>query len=697
MLSQSRQRHEGFTLIEALIAFVVLTVGLLGAVLFHGQLLGESTNSKSHTEANALLAAWLENQKEYVDRDEFNSKIADLVASTSAIQTEINLYTISWSKPTSVAGSSDLYLLEPSISWDDGESLISLSSYVAWLDPKNNLEEGDAGAGSAGAEYDGDIEIPTGNATQLVRNVIGLGSASSVGLVSVSGGVVSVVLQNRDELDSGTSANAIKLIDVGGSERFVSVYGTIYGYDEGETTYQLGSTDAFFDYPIVLNASDASLSIAGTTIDAVIDVQALAGANCAIYYVGQKLAREITYFAGRGQDRIEKTEQIEVPYAKYVCVAGEGWNGSIVVGVRSREDFFLASNDAPSGTNQTVATAMCLYNNRAYKYLIVENPSGDEFDPSALPNSVSIAGQSGLVSFEPGSIYSEGEYAWLNENFLVLNNNSTGIYRAGDVVNQDFIVYQEGQNPDCGTGVNDTIPEYQKYIDNTLQTASQAYAADIDRSEIIKAWPGDPAEVIYDVDNPYARWSYKGDVILGYVPRRYDISGSIYIDSGLASTAVDTSGLIELIGQPEPLVSVTCSISEPEESSAITGYSKFDYSCPIPKNWEGYLIAKPVSSLASSSVDLSFQTTLYGRSSIIGTTFPESKGEPSVVDSNNEALNLEIPTDTGRLLSVCAGDDVVYDEVGQVVESTVGPIFRFYPASANPVVSGGDCFASPQN
>ena len=55
-----RSKQSGFTLIEALIAFVVLSVGIVGTLLFHANLLADSNDNKSKLEAMAIAEKWME-------------------------------------------------------------------------------------------------------------------------------------------------------------------------------------------------------------------------------------------------------------------------------------------------------------------------------------------------------------------------------------------------------------------------------------------------------------------------------------------------------------------------------------------------------------------------------------------------------------------------------------------------------------
>lgn len=74
---QGLAREQGFTLLEALIAFVVLAGGLLAAFRFHSTTMGVTAEAKVRAEATALAQQKLEDLRNFQSIDQFNTLVVD--------------------------------------------------------------------------------------------------------------------------------------------------------------------------------------------------------------------------------------------------------------------------------------------------------------------------------------------------------------------------------------------------------------------------------------------------------------------------------------------------------------------------------------------------------------------------------------------------------------------------------------------
>lgn len=138
---RQRSRCNGFTLIEALVALVIVAGGLLALLRFQSTLFTQAAISKQTSEATSLAQARMEELRIYATQAGYNS-LAGMSTTTETLNGESSSYT----RVTTFASHStpSIYTdVTVSVSWttSTGESKsISLVSAIAWNDPASGGE-----------------------------------------------------------------------------------------------------------------------------------------------------------------------------------------------------------------------------------------------------------------------------------------------------------------------------------------------------------------------------------------------------------------------------------------------------------------------------------------------------------------------------------------------------------------------------
>jgi len=611
-------RQSGFTLIEALIAFVILTVGLLGASLFHSQLLRENSNSRSDYVASSIAEAEGEKVRLAVTSTVSSADLAMAIAnavSTSVTDTQLGtVYSVSVGAPSFSPineGQSGYVELNLTVSWSQDETGGSVSrsetfpQLIAWnLGALANPEEVTLDSGDA--TYSSDlIKLPTGTLETLTRRL--LTEAEILAVVDsdaiASGSKLSVHSYDEDGDGSDDYVVAIKVgdnyVQLARLSELPNELIQISGRIKNDNTKPVADA---FGCPAAL----ASLSICslGDTED-FIDIGATGGGGCLIY----DFRNENTETSSK------KPENYRAVVGDYLCVVGTGWNGSITPRI--------------NGADPEINGEVCSPQSRSYKYVILDPVNVDSFvmawneasdlssasdrasEREAVINSVSVAGQSGLVRFfkEGDPLKSdEGVYwsdyfahvpAYLTEptTFRVVDDGGYDVngmtHQPGDVPYQNFFLFDD----------NDTCDDYIKNLPSGDELDSQFVSAWLGSVAVDQflGWNYEPAGYTAATYNQQVTYSGSGNnsvnggaAILGYTLSRFSVAGTLFL-----ATSNSTASNYIVAGNPEPQISITCDIDlgSPVVSGAYTGYG---YSCGVPVGWYGAIIAYPFDSTEST-------------------------------------------------------------------------------------------------
>lgn len=175
----NKHKNRGFTIIEAMIALVVLSLGLLALGQFQGQLLKSSGETKAQSEGLLIAQQKIEELRNVTVLSELiQGNAADgftngtLLASASEADFAgaNTLYDIAWTidKQPIDEGSSLSVRIKVQTSWqdrDDNTQDVVLYSYVAWDDLEISAQEGD---GSSSTNTTGNIIPQAAGSGELV-------------------------------------------------------------------------------------------------------------------------------------------------------------------------------------------------------------------------------------------------------------------------------------------------------------------------------------------------------------------------------------------------------------------------------------------------------------------------------------------------------------------------------------------------
>jgi len=548
----------GFTIIEALIAFLLLTIGLLGASLFHSTLLSENSDTKARLEATQIAEVQVEKAR---------AAVADLITSAnlltavsgaidSSVPTTLNTYTIGVSLAN--ASLDDLVVLELTVDWDgnSGEPL-SFSSYISWSKEDFENESG-VDLGSATSGYEGNIPIPTGTLTAIPRvelktTVNGADGIDIEGTDKIRdvGNDLVVYRDGEDakvaiKLDSNTYVQLATLSE--DTNEILSITGRIYGYPFEASKFVSDQFGTVYGVEKDVSCSAGWIEINDYCFeDRIIDLRATAGANCVI----TDWRNDSTNPATGGL------------WGDYLCVAGTGWNGGLKPFFREFDQG--TAKNLEIGTSSGGKALVCGPSIRNYRYYIVE-VTEDNFESLSTDGSVnpttaisdaaaSIAGQAGLVRFtddandietwpervlwtdyfwhnpdyvvSPASVSADLELATIGSSIAkdgykspgVVSGSEYSIQYPGDVARQNFVIADFGTNKDC----TDVLEGFVSKIEASGNSNNfDDYGSDwTDHFELAAGTEGAP--LFLDHTYYYARGmpgfeGVKSSVEYGYVP-----------------------------------------------------------------------------------------------------------------------------------------------------------------------------------
>ncbi|WP_018882577.1 MULTISPECIES: prepilin-type N-terminal cleavage/methylation domain-containing protein [unclassified Thioalkalivibrio] len=293
---ETRRIHSGISLIEALIAIAIVSLGLLAIAKLHGELTSSTTTSKARAEAMQLAETQMDSLRNALTTTELETALQNIEqAGIEGINATFDVST-SPSPGDLLPPSGDLLELQVTVSWTDprGEiQQVQVRSNAAWNDPlfsvnlaRGRLPHGDlvdppAGSGEMGGELlDSDYTLD----------------------------------QPPNVLDDGTeirrSGSTIQLVDTTTSEALITMESP--DPDNLDLGFSIIRGRVFVDDNITVDHGDVGV------------VSSDAGV-CTRIYSDQYATRN---------DRVTDAQLIEDPefdrpYFAYQCYVGRSWFGNI--------------------------------------------------------------------------------------------------------------------------------------------------------------------------------------------------------------------------------------------------------------------------------------------------------------------------------------------------------------------------------
>jgi Tfp pilus assembly protein PilV len=314
-ISSRRDRQRGVTLLEALVALVVLSLGLLGIAKLNAYLVATAGQSKARMEALAFAEQKIEDlRNQLVENETTTQDYASLVSSLTTDCTTgaptaqkdtrtgvLSSYTRVWCK----LGTAMDTQVQVSVFWNDrtnAQQTVTLQSVIAWDSPLKSVAFAETGGGTTGQAF---AKPPTG------RAFVGKGT------VTVDNSVTPMVDNLRIQKDpNNNSDNYYRLVDASGNvlltataenESFSIITGRVYIDDGMYVADDLAHTD-----PTQANYYSNSGKVA--TREIFVSVSDAA-------YCSKVIASPIAMLPTSGTTKYD--------YFDYRCYVGAGWYGNV--------------------------------------------------------------------------------------------------------------------------------------------------------------------------------------------------------------------------------------------------------------------------------------------------------------------------------------------------------------------------------
>lgn len=292
------RRASGFVLLEALVALIIVALGLLSIARLQAITLASGGDTKARAQAIAMVEDQLDTMRNQILKGSFTTAMSSATATSTPAGSAFQ-YTMT-TTVSSVSGTTDTYLVQVAVSWSDllsdrlsGTSTATQSvsgrTVVGWDDPALGRSLTTGGVGG-GLPVNSTLKTPVGAALR------GDGTAQTcVGgecVTNADGSKIKTVGTTKELLDStGKRVLTLPADGQGNPRNFVTVSGKVY-IDREVSGFSM-------------NMSDVSVRLSSE-------------GHCFMY--GESSV--CTGGTCSGNNKL-------YDYKQYVCYVGEGWYGNV--------------------------------------------------------------------------------------------------------------------------------------------------------------------------------------------------------------------------------------------------------------------------------------------------------------------------------------------------------------------------------
>ena len=347
-----RSVQQGFSLLETLIAVVVIAVGLLAVASLQSHLIGTSADNKAKAEAMAIAQARLDQFRNYTnsvtDETGFDTLFADTSGYTNP--TSINGVNAAFTRSEFIAASANTKDISVQVGWNDrhGDAqTVVMSTSLGWQPPRAvgdlaRLATPPVVASPTGRARLGEGQLPTGAPTTDNGDGTELYDDGSGNLKLVVDNDIVLTLEDACQSGGGNCIN------------FVTIKGRVY--------IDTATKDKLKPGKVLVAATDAGF--------------------CQRYYLEAESGIAITVTNDTSSTPIT-TPNHDYEYFDYTCYLGGGWHGNIGIllakGLAQADK--ICQGDPVSGNawEQPVIAARRVYRGMLYK-IDGSNASGKQED-----------------------------------------------------------------------------------------------------------------------------------------------------------------------------------------------------------------------------------------------------------------------------------------------------------------------------